>query len=299
MDTTDVILTKLLLVNSRTSYRDLADKLGLSVNAVHKRIQSLTESGIIRKFTAKASLSALHAVHIFVFGKSETNSLHDLPKKLEKHGSIYWLAIAGGKYLCIGAYLKDLNELEFFVNYVKREAEMSTLTVGIIPTASEFPHAASSSDATLYPLDFQIIRALHNNSRKAMADVAEELGISTKTARRRLSRLINNGLVELGLEWYPDASNDIISIFYIHLKPSTDKSEVDKIFRSHPPNVLFFWSFSNLPGELFTMAWTGTMKELKEIQELFEKQEAFESVVANIVYTGYIFSTWRDELPEI
>ena len=38
------------------------------------------------------------------------------------------------------------------------------------------------------------------------------------------------------------------------------------------------------------------MKETKEIQESFENERAFESVIPNILYTGYIFDAWRDEL---
>ncbi|MEM2129947.1 MAG: winged helix-turn-helix transcriptional regulator [Candidatus Bathyarchaeia archaeon] len=67
IDKTDAILCQLLLANSRLSYRDLADKLNLSVTAIHKRIQSLIELGIIRKFTAKISLGALKAIHIMSF----------------------------------------------------------------------------------------------------------------------------------------------------------------------------------------------------------------------------------------
>ncbi len=57
MDNIDVVLIQLLLANSRRSYGELAGQLGLSVNAVHKRIQALIEAGIIRKFTAKVSAS--------------------------------------------------------------------------------------------------------------------------------------------------------------------------------------------------------------------------------------------------
>jgi DNA-binding Lrp family transcriptional regulator len=54
MDKADVILCQLLLMNSRLSYRRLADMLNLSVAAVHSRIQSLIDAGVIRKFTARA-----------------------------------------------------------------------------------------------------------------------------------------------------------------------------------------------------------------------------------------------------
>ena len=65
MDKTDVILSQLLLANSRRSYRELAEKLNLSVTAVHNRIQSLIEMGIIRKFIARPSVFAANAIHVF------------------------------------------------------------------------------------------------------------------------------------------------------------------------------------------------------------------------------------------
>jgi hypothetical protein len=36
------------------------------------------------------------------------------------------------------------------------------------------------------------------------------------------------------------------------------------------------------------------MKELKEIQKRLQDEGAFESVTPNVLYTGYMFDTWRD-----
>jgi len=70
MDKIDVILCQLLLANSRLSYRELAEKLDLSVTAVHNRIQSLIDIGIVRKFTAGLIIFAQNAIHVFIFGSS-------------------------------------------------------------------------------------------------------------------------------------------------------------------------------------------------------------------------------------
>jgi DNA-binding Lrp family transcriptional regulator len=85
MDTTDILLAMTLLGNSRLPYSKLADKLNLSVNAVHRRVQALTESGIISAFTAKVSLLAVHAVHVMVFGQSEIRHLDEALKRLDAH----------------------------------------------------------------------------------------------------------------------------------------------------------------------------------------------------------------------
>ena len=126
-----MILCQILLANSRLSYRELGEKLNLSVTAVHNRIQSLIEIGVIRKFTAKLSLVATGGMHILIFGASKTNAVRNLNPKLEKNGSIYWLAIGGGNVLYIGAYLKNIGELGVLVQFVKETAEMPEPTVGI------------------------------------------------------------------------------------------------------------------------------------------------------------------------
>ena len=252
--------------------------------------------GIIRKFVARPSVLAANSIHVFIYGVSKANSSNDLKMKLEKHGSIYWLAIGGGNFLYIGAYLKSIAELEALVSFIKEATMMPEPTVGL--TYSPLPPNINSIivDNKLFELDYQIIGALKNDSRKATADIAEELGVSAKTVRRRLARLINNYLVELSIEWFPDASNDIISVFHVNLKPEADKNTVNIILGKYYPNTLFYWGFSNLPNAYLFSVWTPTIKELKDIRENFENEPAIQSVSPNVIYTGYIFKTWRDKI---
>lgn len=298
MDKVDVTLCQLLLANSRRSYRELADKLNLSVTAVHKRIQSLVDLGIIRKFTAKISLGALKAIHIIIFGASKLISLQNLDAELAKHGSIYWLAIGGGNFLYVGAYLRTVTELEPLISYVKDVAGILEPTVGITSLESAFTMVPIANDAVLYDLDYQIIRSIKDDSRKSTAEIAEELGVSAKTVRRRLSRMIRQGLIELSMEWYPDASNDIITMFHIYLKPDVDKNEINTILKKCSPNMLFCWGFSNIPNFFLVFIWTNTMKELQSIRRSFEHEETVQSVTSNTLFTGYIFETWRDRIPK-
>lgn len=299
MDKTDVILSLLLLSNSRLSYRELSDTLNLSVTAVHNRIQSLIEAGIIRKFTAKVSVLVSLSIHVLIFGNSETSSLHDLKTKLENQGSVYWLAVGGGNYLYIGAYLRSIGELAGLVDYVKEVAEIPEPTVGITLSPLDAPLAVLDKiDRRLYKLDYQIINALRDDSRKATADIAEELRVSTKTVRRRLQRMIKDHLIELSIEWYPDASNDIITVFHVRLKPAADKQAVNTLFGKYYPNVMFYWGFSNIPNAYLFFVWTGTTKELKTMRERLECEEVVQSVTPNVIFTGDIFKTWRDQIPK-
>lgn len=300
MDETDLIMIQQLLVNSRLPYRELADKLNLSVNAVHKRIQGLSDSGVIRTFTARISIAALRAISITVFGRSEATSMDAIDKKLEKNEFTYWFSAAGGNYVYVGAHLRSLSDLEPFVAYLKKEAQIKDPTVGI--SSGELSEASKTGkesplDVPLSTLDYRIIHALHKNSRRPVSDVAEELGVSAKTVRRRLSRMIEEGLIELSLEWYPDASNDIMTIFHLHLKDTSDKGKVlPVLLNEYSPSFMFLMPFSNLPNLILYVIWTNTMKELREIQESIDGEEFIESTVPNILYSGSIYDTWRDDI---
>ena len=69
MDEVDVQLCLLLISNSRRTFRELGAQVNLSVNAVHRRIQSLVEAGIIRKFSAHQSIYVIRGLLVLVFGK--------------------------------------------------------------------------------------------------------------------------------------------------------------------------------------------------------------------------------------
>jgi Lrp/AsnC family leucine-responsive transcriptional regulator len=300
MDKTDMSLIMLLSANSRLSYAELAKKLNLSVNAIHKRIQLLIQTGVIRTFTAKVSLFSANAIVVFISGTSQLGSFQELPVKLKAYGSIYWLAEGGGKFIHIGAYLKNLSELVGLVEFLKKEAGFSEPTVGIMASIPfQVAQNSKPKDLTLCDLDYKIIRSLKDDSRKAVSDVANEVSVSVKTVRLRLARMMKNNMIELGLEWYPDKSNDIITLLDLHLKPDADMAIVPyQILRKYSPNTLFYWCFVNLLSVVTYTVWTNNMNELQSLRENLEKEPCVSSIVPNILYTGYMFKTWRDQLVE-
>jgi len=293
------MLSLLLQVNSRLSYQELATKLGISVNAVHKRIRDLVDAGIIRVFGARLSVLAANALNVWVFGHSGAPSTSNLQERLHTNDSTYWVGLASGDFVYVGAYIQSLPKLEEYVSFVRKEARMSDPVVGMtsgVPPDIMREVSLQGSTKGLYPLDYQIIYSLHKNSRRPLSDVAEELRVSAKTVRRRLARMIEDGLVELSIEWYPDASNDIITVFHFQLAASVDKGSAYSVLEKYRPNVLLHVDFGNLPNLVLSFVWTNTMKELKDLQKRIQNEAVFESVTPNVLYTGYMFDTWRDKI---
>ncbi len=292
MDSTDIKLCLFLLSDSRAPYHELAGRLGLSINAVHKRIKALIEIGIIRTFTARVSLSSLKATTVWVFGRSGA----DLPSKahlrLRDNDSTYWVANSGGGYLYVGGYLRDLSQLDSYVSFVRKEGEIDEPTVGVMSQST-----GPLPSPRLYQLDYRILASLHKDSRKPLSDVAAEVRASTKTVHRRLERMVENHLVDFSLEWYPDASNDIIAVGHVKIARGASRAEVLSTFRqSFSQNVLIEVMFSNLPNELTLFLWTNSMRQMDDLREEMGKARGVESVMVNVLQIGYIFDTWVDKL---
>jgi DNA-binding Lrp family transcriptional regulator len=296
MDEVDVGLSLLLLQDSRKTYRELADALGLSVNAVFKRIQKMIDDGVTRGFTANLNLSSLGAFNVVIFGHAAPGGFDKAKRDLQSDENTYWVGLAGGSEIYVGGYLRSLDELDSYVEHVQSATEMPSPEVGIVAVDSGQQPTYKDKPA-LTRLDYRIVHALSQDSRRALTDIAEDLGVSVKTVRRRLDEMTESNMLDFSIRWYPEASNDIISIFQLRVKPNADRSKVGlEIVMDHGPKALFFWTFSNIPNVVLLWTWSPTMRELRDLQTQLERRDDLQSVTMNIIYTGEVYETWREAL---
>ena len=290
MDRSGIALCLFLLADSRTPYHELAARLGLSINAVHKRIGAMVNQGIIRAFTTHPSVLSVGAVSVWVYGRSEAAHPGDAHVRLKADDRTYWVANSGGGYLYVGGYLRNISELDGFVAFVRKEGELSDPTVGILPTMGRPPEP-------LRPLDYQIIASLRRDSRKPATDVASEVNASAKTVHRRLEWMTEKGLVEFSLDWYPDASNDIVALCHVDVGHGFGRQQVsDALRKRFSDSILVEVVFSNLPNTLVLFMWTNSMRQMEDLRKGVEAAEGVGSVMLNVLQIGYLFDTWRDGL---
>ena len=291
MDRTDISLCLFLMSNSRAPYHELAARLGLSINAVHKRISALVNQGVIKAFTAHPSLVSLGAVIVWVYGRSEAARPSDVHLRLKADDRTYWVANSGGGYVYAGGYLRGIEELDDYVAFVRSEGELADPTVGIMPAMRPRRKEA------LHPLDYRILASLRRDSRKPATDVATEVNASVKTVHRRLEWMMENGLVDLSIDWYPDASDDIVSLCHVEVDPRSDRMKVlDALKKRYSENLLVEVLFSNLPNALVLFLWTNSMRQMEGLRESVGSFEGVKSAMMNVLQVGYMFDTWRDEI---
>ena len=289
MDETDSFLLKKLLANSRLTYRELADMTDISVSAIHKRIRKLEEKGYINTYIARPSFIALKYLVILIFGTSKAKSMDEVSKELGQHESIYYIGISGGKFLQISAFLRDISELQDYSTYVSKTAQISEPIIGIVSV----PYMTTPEPLT--NIDYKILKTLNRDARKTITDIADNVGLSAKTVRKRLNRMIENNLATFTIELTIHKIT-FLTVFHIYLNEGTSINSISQhLTQNYSENAVYCISYSNIPNFLTLHTWAKTTQESQRIQEELQK-EGFKDVVPHIFLTAKWYECWIDQL---
>ncbi|MFX1447974.1 MAG: Lrp/AsnC family transcriptional regulator [Promethearchaeota archaeon] len=300
MDEIDLTIILLLMNNSRLTYREISDHLGLSVNAIYKRVQTLIDLRTIEKFTARLKPYAINAIYAFIFGQSNAQNIEKAVKELGNHDNTWQIILSSRNYIYIGSMLENIHKLDDYSSFISHLAEIQSPKIGLLSGVSYItpvPYIVPKSRASHYDkFDLEIIRSLHKDSRKPVSEIADDVNSTPNTIRRRLTRMIQEGIIDLSINFNPEGSNDIFAVFQIIISPSVERNEFAEFLnKKYHPHIFYCWTFSNLPNLIHCWVWTNTMKELTELIENI-KREKIDSVLFDIMYKVYYFDTWIEQM---
>jgi DNA-binding Lrp family transcriptional regulator len=290
MDEIDLTIIKKLFGNSRLTYRELADMVELGVSAIYKRIRKLEDDGVINAYTARPSISALKSIWIMMFGTSKVKSLENVSKELGQHENVEFVAIAGGKFLYISGFLRNISELQDYSSYISKVSQIDNPTIGII----NIPYVTIPEPLTT--IDYKILRILNRAARKSITDIADVVGLSAKTVRKRLDQMIKNNLVKFSIEYTPLYDNSFITVFHGSLKEGTDINATTKYLeKKYDQNIAHCYSYSNIPNFITITSWTKAAQESQILQKALQS-EGFKDVVPHIFLSLSWYDCWIDQL---
>ena len=300
MDEIDLKIILLLMNNSRLTYREISEYLNLSVNAVFKRVQSLIDLRIIERFVTRIKPYAINAIYTFIFGQSNSLDVNTKISELGKHDDTWQIMLSSRNYMYIGAILENIHQLDEYASFVSQTVEMQSPKIGFLSGVqykSPIPYIIPKSGIMNFDkLDVEIIRSLHKDSRKPISEIADDILSTSNTVRRRLNRLVDEGVVELSIDFNPQESNDIFALLQISTNPMTDKLRLAKeLNEKYDPHLFYCWTFSNLPNLIVCWVWVNSMKELTDLVENI-KREKVESILFDIMSNVYYFDTWKEKL---
>jgi len=300
MDEIDLKIILLLFNNSRLTYREISDYIGLSVNAIYKRVQVLIDLRIIEKFTARLKPYAINTIYSFIFGQSNAQDMDKTISELGNYDNSWQIILSSRNYMYIGAILENIHQLDDYSSFISQTAEIQSPKMGLLSGVHytvPVPYIVPKSRSMSYDkLDLEIIRSLHQDSRKPISEIAEDVNSTSNTVRRRLNRMIEEGIIELSINFNPEDSNDTFALFQITIKPSVEKNEFAQYLNDkYNPNLFYCWTFSNLPNLILCWVWANTMRELDDLVENI-KNENIDSIIFDIMYKVFYFDTWKEKM---
>lgn len=307
MDDTDRKLLFLITENPRIHFQELAKKLGITRQAVHRRMQVLTKTGVIQGTHAGVSFHYLDAVPVSIFGWSKTSSIEETLDRLAQSEFTRRVVVAGGDYIYVVGILRNISELDGYAEFVKRSAKMPEPTVGIynlddgmMSFSVDGSGKRRQSYERLSALDYRIIAAIQDDARKPIADIARTVGVSSKTVKRHLEEMMFDGSLELNAPMDFAPGGDLLMIMHVTLRDNADKGEVGRrlLSRNYFTDQ-YMRTLSNLPGLLIWVFWSDKMTETRRALRETSHDEDVLSVMLNFAYLERTYQTWRDNLPEL
>ncbi|HLU45998.1 MAG TPA: Lrp/AsnC family transcriptional regulator [Natronosporangium sp.] len=135
MEETDRAIVAALAADGRTSYTELAERVGLSVSAVHQRVRRLEQRGVIRGYAARLSYDAVGLpltafVAIRPFDPSQPDDAPERLAHLEEIEACY--SVAGEDSYLLLVRVASPPDLERLLQQIRSAANVTTRTTVVL-----------------------------------------------------------------------------------------------------------------------------------------------------------------------
>lgn len=140
MEEIDRAIVQALTIDGRLSYTDLAEKVGLSVSAVHQRVRRLEQRGVIRGYAARVAYEALGLpltafVAIRPLDPSQPDDAPERLAHLTEIESCY--SVAGEDFYLLLVRVASPAQLERLLQQIRTAANVTTRTTVVLSTPYE------------------------------------------------------------------------------------------------------------------------------------------------------------------
>lgn len=304
MDELDRKLLKELERNPRATCRELSDTIGAPVPTVWDRMTSLERSGCIIGYYAWVSLEALGGLRVIVYGEMKGNLNSEMLRAIEENGQVFVAMTGGQNRLYLMADLRGLADLEGIQRIAEADCRITEPEVLIIGPGSDLGSISlekrdRASIDSLKEADWQIIGSLHLDARKPISQVAAEVGLTRKTVRKRLSRMVEGGLIEFFVNIDPQKLNELSFLVLVRFGSMALRNRALEILRAdRSPSFDHCMVFSNAPNLLGFDMIAGSVAELDARLSVIQDHEGVEVVTWNLCQRRYFFPSWRDRMVE-
>lgn len=248
--------------NSRQSYQEIANNVGLSKDSVFYRIKRLEREGIIQRYQTLIDVGKLGYTSFRIFYKLQNTTPEkeeEILNYLKNHRIVVWMASVEG-YWAINTWIlcKEISELEAFwkdftFKYINHLADkqLSVFTdITYFSRAYFLPDkkneisikfVTAPKKTEVDKTDIKILQILNLNARISLLEISEKIGLSAKQISARIRSLEERKII-IGYRTMFDLQKLGYLYYRLHIKVKNLTKERENTFRQFAfihPNIIY------------------------------------------------------------
>jgi len=208
LDELDLSIARELKLDARQSSRKLAAKLGVSGTTISKRVRRLVDANILSFCClTDPALLGFQAKALFCL-KTTPGKEDKVVQALQRHGCVQNVSLVAGRYdvLVFAIFRDNRRQLQWMTNELGTMEDVLSCEevhqLQIIKDSLGYTDRKNVLSEDTEPRNFneselRLIRALETNPRENIDSLARKVGLSRKTAARKLQRLLDEDIVRI------------------------------------------------------------------------------------------------------
>jgi DNA-binding Lrp family transcriptional regulator len=201
LDSLDRQLILALQQDGRATNVELAALLGVHVATIAKRLQSLEENDIMKVRALPNPSKLAYNVHAVIGIKTRIHNIELICSRLNNNFHVNFLVTAFGRYDILAiAYFPTWDKMLNMVTSELSDVDATRIDTFLVKDIKKRHYGLIVDDVRpvkVDEIDQKLIEKLTENGRYKSKWLAEELGISPPTCLRRISRLLNEKVIEI------------------------------------------------------------------------------------------------------
>ncbi|MFW9995256.1 MAG: winged helix-turn-helix transcriptional regulator [Candidatus Odinarchaeota archaeon] len=294
MDTIDLAIIKMLMMNARIPLSSISDRINLSINAVKKRITKMENKGVIQGYTCELGYGVLGEetgiAKIAISGSVEnTNNLADT---IGKHEMIFLVSTGIGNSMIAVFYYRGSSEVIRLESWLKSLSQVKDVEIYLLISPP------AKTGFTIAPVDYKIISIMKSDARMTLKQLALKTKVSTRTLKKRLDRMLSQELVQFLPKLSPGSSEELnLFVEFCTIGPKADKIEIFQAVMSFFPESWVGWIVVGKPMIIVGFFAPG-LKHVNRIEEELKKTYPIVATECIIGGDAFYYDSWRDKYVE-
>jgi len=252
--------------NCRITLQALADKHGISANAIRKRISALEDKGVIHEYVIELSRAMVNSELMFaLIYTDKTIDDNRFAELIFEHPSVNRVNYDSFGSCIVQAEYSGTEEMSEISSYFRRLESVTDLEIHTLP----IPRGESRP---LTKIELRVLAPLLDNPRMRISEIARIAGLTVKRVRKTLNNLIHSKSVLFTISQVLSAADVSFIAFRITWdSKSITPEQIETTLREMYPNDFHRVSYSALEPIMWCYFLLDDNKTSEQIATEFRK----------------------------